>query len=284
MLAQMMPGMEWIPLIVVLVWGGHSCGAVSIVTSVLLSKSRFALYCGLVAVVVGFLSPPLLWILAGGHLRPSGYLLLASPILPGVVGAGLSQMPKGIWLWLARTGVAILAVLAVVLGGRHWYATSLAAHEMLSLLGGSEAVEIVSVTIGYQGRAVVCDDRSVCRHLARSLRRAKQGRGTEIRLGPAYCLEFQFLSGNKYRVGDACVFDKGFSISVPEGDPPPPEPGWMTHQVNLLEPFPERLQQIWAFLCDKRETAYGWRMIVDERKPIRMQYDERLHVQTCNAR
>jgi len=178
--------MVWIPLIVVLFWGGILCGAVSILTSVILSKSRFAFRCGLGAVTVGVVSPPLLWSLTGKHLSPHGYLILASPVLSGLLGIALSQMPRGIWLWLARSGVVAIAILAAILGGRHWYAESLATQDVLNLLHGSREVEIAEFRIEYQQRVVICDDKSVCRHLAESLRKAKQGRLTEISAGCAY--------------------------------------------------------------------------------------------------
>ena len=181
--AQNMPGMEWIPLIVVLMWGGIGCGAVSMLASVILTKSRFAFRCGLVAVVIGVLSPPLLWILTGSHLSLHGYSLLASPILPGLLGVGLSKIPSGIWLWLARAVLVVTIIVGAILGGRNWYAGSVAARDMLNLVHGSREVEIAEFSIEYQQRKVICDDMAVCRHLAASLRKAKQGRGIDLTIG-----------------------------------------------------------------------------------------------------
>ena len=131
-----------IPLIVLLICSGLFCGGASILTTVVVSKSRFACRYGLLAVAVGFLAPPFIWILAGTHLSPYGYFLLASPIFPGSLGIGLSRIPGGFWLRLARTVIVLTAILAAMLGGRNWRAESIADRQLLDLLRGSKRIHL----------------------------------------------------------------------------------------------------------------------------------------------
>ena len=133
---------ELIPLTVLLICIGLFCGTASLLMGVLVSKSRLAFCCGLIALASGFLSPALIWILAGRHLSPHGYLLLASPLLPGLLGVGLSQIPSGIWLRRARTAIVMTAIVAAILGGRNWYAEPVADRNLLDSLHGSKRVEV----------------------------------------------------------------------------------------------------------------------------------------------
>ena len=121
-----------------------------------------------------------------------GYSLLASPILPGLLGVGLSKIPSGIWLWLARAVLVVTIIVGAILGGRNWYAGSVAARDMLNLVHGSREVEIAEFSIEYQQRKVICDDMAVCRHLAASLRKAKQGRGIDLTIGTPIHLRLSF--------------------------------------------------------------------------------------------
>ena len=139
------PGMKLIPLIVLLICSGFFLGAASILTSILVLKSRCAICFGLLAVAFGFLSPPLIWVLAGKQLSPHGYLFLACPILPGLLGVGLSQTAIGIWLRLARIAIAMTAIVGAILGD--WYAESITAPDLIDVLHGSKKVDIAEFSI-----------------------------------------------------------------------------------------------------------------------------------------
>jgi hypothetical protein len=144
-------------------------------------------------------------------------------------------------------------------------------------------MEISEFRIELQQRVAICKDKSVCAYLAKSLRKAKRGYGTDLSLGFSYSFTFRFVSGDEYCAREACVFDKGFSMSIPEANPPPPEAGWVTHQVDFLDPIPERLREIWKFLRDPHDRVYGSVMIVEDGKHIRVEYDRQLDLEGRNA-
>ena len=57
----------------------------------------------------------------------------------------------------------------------------------------------------------------------------------------------------------------------------------MTHEVSFLTPLPERLAQIWKVLDEPWEKVAGSVMIVEEGKPVRIEYDRQLNVEAKHA-
>src|SRR5438874_1116743 len=92
--AQMMPGMEWIPLMVLSVGGGLTAGVLGILVGLAVSKSRFAFWAGVVASTSGAGSPLFFLVVAGRHLVPGAYALLAVPLLAGLPALLLSFRPS----------------------------------------------------------------------------------------------------------------------------------------------------------------------------------------------
>lgn len=126
LIAQMFPGMEWIPAIALVTCGGILCGTVSIGASLCHPKSRLGLGLGIVATAIGVVSPPLFICLTRGGVFGAAYLVLASPILPGALGSALSRLNAGPGLRLAR----ILGILgfgaAAILLGHYWLTLEIA--------------------------------------------------------------------------------------------------------------------------------------------------------------
>jgi hypothetical protein len=272
--AQMFPGMEWIPVMSLLLWGSILCGSVSIGASLCCPKSSFGFRTGILTIIIGVMSPPLFFCLTGNNLTKYAYLYLASPIVPGLLGVGLSRLPAGKVLWLARIAGILTAITGILTLGHYFCTTSISGQQIMELLGGSKKIGITCVSIEHQQRRVICTDIGVCDYFAESLRKARRGRGPELASGTSYSFTFHFNSGSEYCVEEACVFDKGFSLSIPEADPP--EAGWMTHQVNFLDPIPDRLGQIWSFLDQRWEEVAGSVMVVEEGCHVRIEYDRQL--------
>lgn len=282
MFAQMFPGMEWIPAMIAVTVGALVCGAISIGASVLFTNSRFGFRCGILAVVIGVLSPPLFFCLTASGMLWHAYAVLASPALPGVLGVWLSRT-RGRTLGIARILIVSVTIAGAAALAYQSRANAIAGQQMMALLSGNEQVEIVSFRVEHQQRRVICADRVVCDHVARSLRGAisDSDPGGRLRLGASYSFTFQFNSGSRYRAAEACVFDGGFSASIPEANPF--HDAVMTHEVHFQEPMPERLRQIWGFLHEPWEKVAGSVMIVEDGCPVRIEYDRRLDAEGRHA-
>jgi hypothetical protein len=279
--AQMFPGMEWIPLMLLVTEGGILCAVISIGASVLFTNSRFAFGLGAFAVAIGVLSPLAFLCLTANRMFWYAYVFLASPALAGAMGLWLSRA-RGRTLRTARILIVGLALAGAVTAGYRLHANAVAGQQMLGLLRGSEQVEIAQFEIEHQQRRVICTDKAVCDHIAKSMRDAIEYPGAPLRLGVSYSFTFRFISGSRYGVQEACVFDGGFSASIPEANPFC-EPV-MTHQVAFREPIPKRLREIWVFLREPWEKVAGSVMIVEEPRPVRIEYDRRLDLEGRNAR
>jgi hypothetical protein len=260
--------------------GGILCGLISIAVCLTCPRSRLGFRLGMLSVIWGVVLPLLCFCLAGRELAAIAYPILASPILPGLLGIGLSRLPAGLGLRIARVGGVLVFATAVLLIIQHWYGSARAGQEMMRLLDGKGQGMITSMRIDGGQRRVTCTDRAVCDYITNSVRKAIRGRGTELALGASYAFTFQLDSGSLYYVECACVFDKGFSLSIPEAHSP--EAGWMTHQVDFPEPIPERLQQIWQFLHRSDTKVLGTIMTVEEGSLVRLDYDRRLDLERRN--
>jgi hypothetical protein len=82
-LAQNMPGMEWIPLMGLITIVGLLCGLTALLLRIFSSKPRAGRRSGMVAIGIGIGSVVLFLFLERSHLTREAYLILASPILPG---------------------------------------------------------------------------------------------------------------------------------------------------------------------------------------------------------
>src|SRR5262245_38140676 len=98
MFAQMFPGMEWMPLMLLGLVCGLSAGALGTAVGLAVSKSRFAFWAGIAACASGACSPVFFFLVAGRHLAPAAYPLLALPLLAGLPAILLSFRPQVLWL------------------------------------------------------------------------------------------------------------------------------------------------------------------------------------------
>ena len=260
---------------------GVLCGIVSIALSLSFPGSSLGYRWGLGTVIWGAVWPLLCFCLVGRGLVAEAYLLFAAPIVPGMLGIALCRLKPGLGLYAARTIGLFVVVAVVVFVSWHWWANATAGREMMNLLDGKPQPKISGFHIDYQQRRVICTDKTVCEYIAQSMKKAVRGRGTELNLGASYSFTFYFGSGSIYYVECACVFDKGFSISIPEANPP--EAGWMTHEVDFSEPVPDRVQRMWAFLNRSDTKVLGMVMTVEDVGQIRFRYDRSLDLEGRNV-
>jgi len=258
MFAQEALGMTWIPILALWVIGWVP-GIIAVGANLWRPASRMGFVSGAVACTIGLLSPGLVFI-AGGQVVPSVYLLLLTPVLPGMLGLALSRVRPGAVLCVARgIGIAV-AVTAMSAGGYYAYVRHLGSRDMIALLAGSEQVQIVGFSIEGQGQRVECTDRALCDYLAGCLRKGTQ-HFIEVGDKP-YSFTFDFASGGRYHVTVGHVIEHGLILSIPEANPG--EYGWPTHKVIFCQPVPERIEMIWAFLYQGAPKADGRVMRVRE--------------------
>lgn len=246
---------------------GVFCGIISIALSLSVPGSSLGFRWGLGTVIWGVVWPLLCFCLAGKHLLAVAYLLFGLPILPGLLGIGLSRLKLGLGLQAARGVGVFVAIAVVILGSWHWHTSFVAGREMMGLLDGKPQPTISSFQIDYGQQRVICTDKAVCGYVADSMRKAIRGRGPDLAHGGSGAFTFCFGSGSSYYVECAYIFDKGFSVSIPEAEPP--EAGWMTHEVDFAE-MPDRLQQIWHFLNRADSKVLGRVMTVEDGSPVRL--------------
>lgn len=94
MFAQMFPGMEWIPVMILSVSVGLIAGALGTLAAAFNSKSVFARWASGVACVLGLGMPLLLLLNVRGNLMPEGYLCVAVPLVPGLIALGMTWWPS----------------------------------------------------------------------------------------------------------------------------------------------------------------------------------------------
>jgi hypothetical protein len=94
MFAQMFPGMEWIPVMILSVSMGLIAGALGTLAAAVNSKSVFARWAAGGACALGLGTPALLLMNVGGSLTPTAYLCVAVPIVPGLIALGMIWWPS----------------------------------------------------------------------------------------------------------------------------------------------------------------------------------------------
>jgi hypothetical protein len=259
---------------------GVFCGIISIALSLSAPGSSLGFRCGLGTVIWGLVWPLLCFCLAGRHLLGVAYLVFALPILPGLLGIGLSRLKPGLGFQAARGIGVLVAITLVVVGMWHWHTSFVAGREMMGFLDGKSQPKISNFQIDYGQQRVICTDKAVCGYLADAMKKAIRGRGPDLALGGSGAFTFRFDSGSSYYIECAYIFDKGFSISIPEANPP--EAGWPTHEVDFPEPVPDRVQKIWDFLHRPDNKVFGMVMTVEDGSPVRLEYDRSLDIEGRN--
>ena len=90
LLGQIMPGMGWIPIMLFLIIGGNLVGLFGIRVGLAFAKSSLAFRTGITAAFVGVISPLFFALVVGDDLLSIGYIMLATPICPGLLAFALS--------------------------------------------------------------------------------------------------------------------------------------------------------------------------------------------------
>ncbi len=276
--AQMMPGMEWIPLILLTMAVNGLCGLVSLYGSLFFPQSKCGFRAGWASVIIGAVSFLFFLLVIGGNLTPVGYSLISAPSTAGVLGLlvyGARRSRAFPWL---RIGISAVTILIAGLLLRWWRIDRIADEEMVAIVSGSERVAIVGFRVEGQQRLVDCTDGAICDYLTEALRKAQRGelldvgKGLDFGGAGVHTFTFRFASGHMRNVRTD-PYKNGLVLSVD-----PWEPGWPTHEVAFSEPIPDGLRQILAFLGRKCEDAAGEVLIVEEARPPATYYDQRLNL------
>jgi hypothetical protein len=117
-----MPGMEWIPEMLVVLAGGLLCGAIALILRVFGSSPGAGRRWGKAAVWIGVVAVVVMIPLERTNLELVGYLLLAAPILPGALA--LMIPPKQSVKRVLRVAIILSIVGAVVWFAWYWRDTS----------------------------------------------------------------------------------------------------------------------------------------------------------------
>ena len=95
LLAQMMPGMEWIPVMLVLTVGGLADGFLAILLRPFGRPRLVGRRLGIAALVIGIVSPLFFLVVVGNEVFPIVYLSLAGPaVLGGIAVLIYPRTPK----------------------------------------------------------------------------------------------------------------------------------------------------------------------------------------------
>ncbi len=87
MLAMLFPGMQWIPIGILTTSAGWTIGAVGILAASLDRRSLIARWAIAMTCILGVAAPMLMFVTVGARdFDGVAYLLIATPLLPGVVG------------------------------------------------------------------------------------------------------------------------------------------------------------------------------------------------------
>jgi hypothetical protein len=79
----MMPGIQWIPVMLLLTGVGLLTGFTAVVLRLLAPTAVAGRRLGISAIAIGFLSPLFFLMVVGDELIPLAYLIIASPAVPG---------------------------------------------------------------------------------------------------------------------------------------------------------------------------------------------------------
>jgi hypothetical protein len=148
----------------------------------------------------------------------------------------------------------------------HW----LGEKKMVALLDGNQSINITRLEINFQQRRLFCTDTDVLRYLKEIL--AKHPRGMSNTGGGSYEGIFTFANGGQFK-GALSIGTNGFYISIPSQAA---EEAFPTHCVLLIEPVPEKVQQIFNFLNEPYQKIAGTVLILEEGKSIYTRHDESL--------
>jgi hypothetical protein len=275
--AANMPGMEWIPVILVSMSVNGLCGLASVFASLFFPRSMFGYRAGLASLLIGALSVPVFLCVIGRHLYPVGYVFIAAPSLLGGLGLMVYATRRSRALPWLRIGISAITLVILGVLFRCWYIARAAEQEMLALVSGNERAAIVAFEIDGQQRLVECTDRAVCEYLTVATRQARRGKLTDLGKGlkwggaGVYTFALRFASGYTFNVVRTDPYKNGLVLSVD-----PVELGWPTHEVRFPDPIPERLTQILEFLGKKCEDVAGEVLILADGQPPTYYYYERL--------
>lgn len=114
LLAQMMPGMEWIPVMEMVTVGGLLCGVVGLLLRIFGSSERAGLLMGKMSVGIGLGSAILFLVVEGTRLFPIAYLILATPVVPGLITLVLPTGMRVRVVLRVLSGVLAIGVIAGV--------------------------------------------------------------------------------------------------------------------------------------------------------------------------
>ena len=93
--AQMMAGMEWIPLILLTMAVNGLCALVSLYGSLFFPQSKCGFRAGWASVIIGAVSFLFFLLAIGGNLSPVGYILIPAPSIAGVLGLLVYERKMG---------------------------------------------------------------------------------------------------------------------------------------------------------------------------------------------
>jgi len=257
MLAQMMPGMQFLPLLIATVVIALSMGVLSLCLVLFLPDSKLGRQCARWTIWLGLASPLLFAFLTGSHLLPIGYYILASPLLVGLLAYLLSEPHVRPFLRYFRVVFLIIAALSIAIFSYNLTTNTLAGRDMMALLKGSSDISLTGFTIQGQQRRVVCRDSEVCRFLTACLRHSE---GSSY-YGSRYRILFDLSTGRNYDAMNSFAGENGLTLSIPEANPS--EYGLSTHGVSFPEPVPDKLKQLWAFLDERDENVRGTVLTLD---------------------
>lgn len=269
LLAQMFPGMAWIPVMLGVTVGGYVSGAVSILTSLFATQSRFARRTGQIALGIGGASPFVFLVLTRNQMFAHASALLATPALGGALGIALARLAPGRRLTALRGVVAVATIVSVSAAGALWIKQRRAGHEMLELLNGSPNVKLVGLQVEHQQRRVLCQDPAICEYFVQAMRFP----GLPTGRGGSYLFTFEFASGRVYSAYGSAV-ETGYTLSIPEANPV--ELGWDTHMFVYPKPIPSAVDKLITFLTASSDEVAGRVLICDERGTMREELDPTL--------
>lgn len=259
LLAQMFPGMEFIPLMLLLLGSGAIVCAVGILFGLLQASSTVAFRLGVAGVAIGVLGTLFFWLVVGENLTGTGYLMLFSPAVLGSAAVMLSyRRPFSRERIFVRTVGGI--VIAVTVAGAAMLAwnsrqTAMGTAKLLSITSGANRYQLASMEVQYQQRRLICTDPVLLAEIQRHLAGAQR---SMMGSGSTYETTFRLADGGSATLHSSWGANE---CSLSLGDVP--EEGWPTHLIVFAEPLSEDLRKLLAFLNASNEEVAGQVLIFD---------------------
>jgi hypothetical protein len=283
---QVFPGMEFVPLLVLLIALGAIASLASLTTAffsrriarvlaslaggavlasglTILATNKWDLY-WLVSVLASGLPPVLL-------LWASVLLSLIAAVVPLAPSPDGKLLARGIVRnrWFVCLFVCIPILLLAGWGGLQINDDWVGDQKTRALVSGSQQVRFARVQIDYQQRRVICTDPVVLRYLEERFRNHGQPRNDP---STTYQLTIEYEGGGRHAFG-TYWYENGFSLALLDD-----ENGDGHIGISLPRPLPSQVEEIVQFLGEPWRQVKGTVLVV-EPGSIHRHYDQSLVVE-----